>query len=110
MIALDNAMIIYTWRYPMHSIKKMLLYSFFSVEILTIVLLYIFGSHGLPALYALQAESKTIMEDIEFLQNDIASLQIQLQEWGHYSYFKEKIAREQLQMAHKDDMIYYISS
>lgn len=81
---------------------------FLSLEIVTISFFYLFGVQGLPTLYRLKQENLTIEKEIQGLKLEVAELEKTIQEWHHYPYYKEKIAREQLQMAQQGDSVYYV--
>ena len=95
----------------MNKIKKQnILILFFYSEIALMVFLYVFGSNGLPVLRKIKKENLEIFHEIGILQHEVAQLEKKCQEWQEYSFYKEKIAREQLQMAREGDLIYYYSN
>lgn len=89
--------------------KRALLRIFVIVEIILFSLFYVFGSHGLQALYRLQSENQILIDEIQALKTTTDVLQQEITLWQTESLIKEKKAREQLQMARADDSVYYIS-
>jgi cell division protein FtsB len=89
-------------------IKQYIFQVFFLSEVLLILLVYIFGRYGLPALWSLKKENKLISQEIAHLSQEVARLENKCKEWQDYPFYKEKIAREHLQMARDGDYIFYI--
>lgn len=95
-----------------HMVKngnRILVGVFLGLELILFGYVLMYGSHGVQALSTIERENKGILEKIEVIEGKIAHLQQAIQEWDHYSFYKEKIAREELHMARKDDIIYYYS-
>ena len=88
-------------------IKQTVLQSFFVLELFTISFFYLFGAQGLPVIYRFRQENKQFEQEIAQLKVHVLALEKELNDWHHYPYYKEKIAR-QLQMARADDQIYYV--
>lgn len=88
-------------------LKRLLFRCFFGLEIVTFLYFYAFGSQGLPAWYALQQETKLLTAEINQLQNELVALKNFIFMFNNFDLPKEKIAREQLQMARADDIIFY---
>ncbi len=92
----------------MKKFKHTLLLSVFAIEICAFVGVYIFGTRGVRALKKLQHENAGLEQEIKRIQ---AQLQVQKKEvdlWRKHAFYKEKIAREQLQMARKNDQIFLV--
>lgn len=89
-------------------IRQKIIKCFLSLEIAIMLFFYLFGVQGLPSLYRLSQENGVIKKEIDRLRVEVGELDKTIQEWHTYPYCKEKIAREQLQMAYPDDCIYYI--
>ncbi len=79
------------------------------VEVVIFVGYYLFGAHGLQAIKGIKRENSTLEGSIVQLQQEIASLERDIVQWDTNLFYKEKIAREQLQLAREGDEIYYIS-
>lgn len=91
------------------TIKRYLMFSALMIELIFFAALYVAGSHGVYALRALDVETRDLMADIALLQKDVQTLETTLHAWQNHPFYKEKMAREQLQMARADDTVYYLS-
>ncbi len=58
----------------------------------------------------LKHENFLIEAEIDQLKKLIEKLEIGIKEWQKYEFYKEKIAREELQMAREGDYIYYFKN
>lgn len=92
----------------MKHIKKIGLRIFFGAEMVLCAYLYLFGSHGMRALMVLEQEQEQLNQEVAALQADVLSLETTIAQWDAHPFYKEKIAREQLQMAAKNEEIYYV--
>jgi cell division protein FtsB len=90
------------------TLKRTLFRFFFSIEVLCMVIFYLFGSQGMMALVRLKEEQKKIMSDVEQLCKANSLLQEQIVCWQNNDYFKEKEAREKLHMACPDEIVVYL--
>lgn len=88
--------------------KQKLLRIFFALEITVFVLLYIFGSQGLQATRALVQECSAIERTIAQVRTEIKALKAEIVVCESDTLYKERIAREQLQMARAGDTVYFI--
>lgn len=93
----------------MKHIKKISMRVFFGIEIILFGYIYVFGSHGIRNLLIIEQEKIQLNQEITTLQAEVASLSNTIAQWDSHPFYKEKIAREQLQMACKNEEIYYIS-
>ena len=91
----------------MKEIKRKLLRIFFVLEIVVFTGAYFFAPQGLCAINRLKQENEQVVVEINDLRAEIAILENTIAQWHSCSFYKEKIAREQLQMARKGDRIYY---
>jgi len=66
------------------------------------------GNNGVYALQYLRDDNKELEQKIDQLSDQVAQLEHEVTEWKTNDFYKEKIAREQLQMSRKDDEIYYL--
>ena len=80
----------------------------FPVECFVFSMIYFFGSHGLQEVVRRKQEVETLRVSVEKIAADVIILTQDLDKWHNKPYYKEKIAREQLQMARKDELIYFI--
>jgi cell division protein FtsB len=89
-------------------IKKLTLRIFLALEIILFSLFYIFGSQGLQALMRLRHQNIILHNELESIQQDVKNLELELVDWRKNQFYKEKIAREQLQMARPEEDIYFL--
>jgi cell division protein FtsB len=92
----------------MKEIKRIILRIFFGVEIIIFACLYICGPHSIQALMKLHNENDQLKMEIDQTQQELLELEQKIVQWNTYPLYKEKIAREQLQMACKGEEIYYL--
>lgn len=92
----------------MYSPKQIVLRGIFIGECVVFFGFYLFGSRGLPQIRALRAENKQHIDDIMTLENDIILLQKEIDDWNTYPFYKEKIAREELQLINPGDTVYFV--
>jgi len=88
--------------------KKTLLRLFFGLEVLVFGWLYYSGARGVLAVGELKQENDLIVAQIETMQHELGALDSQIVAWNNDPFFAEKIAREELHMAHVGDEIYVI--
>jgi len=90
-------------------VKQRLLQLVLVAEGCLFIYVYLYGGNGFYALQELCNENKQLEQKIEQITEEIVQLEDEITEWGMNDFYKEKVAREQLQMSHKDDEIYYIT-
>lgn len=88
--------------------KKMLMKIVLVCEMAAFGHIYFFGSNGIKALQDKKKVVEDLKKDILVLDEDIAYLEKEIYVWQTDDFYKEKIAREQLQMARKGDELFYI--
>jgi cell division protein FtsB len=64
------------------------------------------GKYGLRAYQTVVAEKKQLEDAIDMLTHEIALYEQEIYAWQNYPFYKEKAAREQLQMCYADEIIY----
>ena len=69
--------------------------------------MYRYGAYGSKALNGLQDETAVVQQQVAHLETDIVALEHDIAVCKT-DFYKEKIAREQLQMAKEGEMIYYL--
>lgn len=89
--------------------KRMVLRKLLVVEVVIFIGYYLFGVHGLQAIKCIKRENGMLQESIVHMQKEIAGLENDIVQWDTNLFYKEKIAREQLQLAREGDEIYYLS-
>lgn len=92
----------------MNSKKKFFLTLFF-FEIILVFTFFCFGSSGIKKIISLKRDNSSLHNEVQALENEVKSLEDVINQWNTYAFYKEKIAREQLQMARNDESIYYFS-
>jgi cell division protein FtsB len=70
--------------------------------------IYFFGSNGIKSLQAHKKVVEDLKSDIMILDEEVAQLEKEIYAWQTDDFYKEKVAREQLQMARKGDELFYI--
>ncbi len=89
--------------------KQGLLRVFLVLECIGFVFVYLFGAQGINVLLQLYRENRKLENEIMQLKKEGDQLYDMVVIWKKDSFLKEKLAREQLQMARKDDEIYYLT-
>ncbi|HLW72806.1 MAG TPA: septum formation initiator family protein [Candidatus Babeliales bacterium] len=72
--------------------------------------LYFFGSNGIKVLQNQKNVVVDLKKNIELLNGDVMQLEKEIYAWQTDDFYKEKVAREQLQMARKGDELFYIGT
>ncbi len=67
-----------------------------------------FYYHGARGVHLLRKENEEIAQQIVHVQEEVEDIDCQIGAWKTDPFFKEKIAREQLHMAHRGDEIYLL--
>ncbi|HJM69106.1 MAG TPA: septum formation initiator family protein [Candidatus Babeliales bacterium] len=89
-------------------LKKNFLRFFLGIEVLVFGLTYFWGAHGLRALVNMNQSNIQLEIKLNRMQNEVGDLESQIEQWHIHPFYREKIAREKLQMAKNDDTIYFI--
>jgi len=89
-------------------IKKILLRVFLVAEIVVLSYVYLCGKSGLYALQQARTDVKKLDQEIVLAKNEVAQLESKISAWETDDFYKEKFAREQLQMARRDEEIFYV--
>lgn len=80
----------------------------FALEVLLFSGYYLMGANGVITLISMKNEIGVIQREIVSLKDEMHDLQNHIALQKKHPFFKEKIAREQLQMAHEGEEIYII--
>ena len=91
-------------------IKKIVVRCILCVQMGVLVYLYFFEKNGLQMLSVQKKERVALEMQLKQLQKEIDALEAEMYVWQTDDFYKEKIAREQLQMARKGDKLFYIGS
>ncbi len=89
--------------------KRMVLRILFVFEIFIFTGVYCFGSQGMRVVFALCRENDQIEHHIADVQQTVALLENDVHVWQENPFFKEKLAREQLQMARDGELVYLVN-
>ncbi len=82
---------------------------FLVAEVVVFGWCYYQGARGVQAVQLLRKENEEIAQKIALLQEEVQDVDRQIVSWKTDPFFKEKIAREQLHMAHAGDEIYFFN-
>lgn len=80
----------------------------FIIELVLFTGYYLMGANGMLAMFAMNKEIGSAQREISLLKDEVHHLQNHIALQKKHPFFKEKIAREQLQMAHENEEIYII--
>lgn len=93
----------------MKKIYAYLLYAVLGAEVIVFAGFFIRGPQGLRSLSDMYVEQSAMQEGLAQLTQEVAGLKQDVDNWNKHSFHKEKIAREQLQMARPDDEVFYLT-
>jgi cell division protein FtsB len=88
--------------------KAYLLRLFLLGEIVIFGVVYFWGVDGVNRYNKICEENRNIEQDIIVLKKEVQDLEAQLSAWQTDPFYKEKVAREQLQMARAGEELFYI--
>lgn len=92
----------------MKETKRNALRIFLGAEIALVALYYLFGSFGLQALRLADRTNQTLLEELKGLETEVLALAKELEERKTNPFYKEIIARKELQMAYDNELIYVL--
>ena len=92
----------------MNLLMRLLFKFLFILETGLFIWTYVLGAQGIHAVLMMQRENQRLIDTIEETKNEILDLQISIEAWKTNPFYKEKRAREQLQMAHEDDRLFWL--
>lgn len=90
-------------------IKSLVVRGFLGLEIIAFAAIYWYGAHGVQTLSQLRLQAHELETNVKLLQQKADSIEHELAAWNTHSFYKEKVAREQLQLAREGDIIFYMS-
>lgn len=88
--------------------KQKLTRIFLVLELCACAVALCVGSHSVQAIYALHKDLTVLQDEIHRLEHEVVELETDVMQWREDDFLKEKMAREQLQMARAGEIIYYI--
>lgn len=88
--------------------KGLILRFVLALELFIFGTVYFWGVDGLGRYQAVCGQNKKLEGELRVLQQELKDLEEQIGAWSKDPFFKEKIAREQLQMACVDDEVLFI--
>lgn len=88
--------------------KRMIPRALLVAEVVIFMWMYCFGLQGIRAVYAMRSENDALEIRLVQEQKSLATLEHDVLVWQENSFVKEKLAREQLQMAREDEEIYLL--
>ncbi len=92
----------------MKEIKRASLRVVLAAEILLVTFFYLCGTGGLQALKHADVLNITLFDEIKKLESEVTGLSQELGERTSNPFYKESIARKELQMAYPDEIIYML--
>lgn len=88
--------------------KKGIMRLIFAAEIFLFALFYYYGAHGLRVVNQLKQENQLLELQMAQVKQEIALLEQEINTWRTEPFYKEKLAREQLNMSRDDEEIYLL--
>lgn len=92
----------------MKETKRKALRIFLGAEVAIIAVYYLFGSFGLQALRSADRTNQHLLEEIKSMEAEVVALAKELEERKNNPFYKEIIARKELQMAYDNELIYVL--
>lgn len=90
-------------------IKKLFIKFIILTELFIFSFTFIFGKNGLLYLINLRQQNHIEEAKLELLKIEIKNLNQKINEWNNDEFYKEKIAREQLQLSKEKEQIYFFN-
>lgn len=88
--------------------KKIIFRVAFLVQVLIFSGWYVWGKDGLVFLQRIRHQNNVLAEQVNALEQEVDDLSMNICAVKTEDFFKEKIARQQLQMARADETIYIV--
>ncbi len=82
-------------------------YGLLCVELIYFLMIYCVGANGIRAVRHAQNANSIQEQEVTQLKDEVENLKKELHQWETEPFYKEKEAREHLQMARPGDLIYY---
>ena len=97
-------------RSNMIRLKKICMRLLLLVEMAGFGYLYVYGINGMQVLAQQRETVINLEKNVIELKSEIEKLEEEIYAWQTDDFYKEKVAREQLQMARKGDELFYIGA
>lgn len=91
-------------------LKQIAIRLFLLSEMAVFGYVYMYGKNGFATLQVQKRVVEQVQKNVEQLKKEIAIIEEEIVAWQTDDFYKEKVAREQLQMARKGDEIFYIGT
>jgi cell division protein FtsB len=91
-------------------LKQIAIRLFLLLEMAIFGYVYMYGKNGFATLQVQKRVVEQVQKNVEQLKKEIAIIEEEIVAWQTDDFYKEKVAREQLQMARKGDEIFYIGT
>lgn len=88
--------------------KRLGLRFLFVAEIVLFFIFYFFGNQGMQLVYQHKKENQQLAYQVKKLAREVKELEATVQAYQLNPFFQERIVRETLHMAHKDERVYFI--
>lgn len=88
--------------------KRFLVGFFIISELILFIYLGLYGKHGISVLRREAEGNRHLICKIEAQNQKIKDIEYKIALWHKEPFFKEQIARQQLHMARKDDIVYHV--
>jgi cell division protein FtsB len=88
--------------------KRYIVRILFAGEVILFLGFYFFGTNGIMDMLHMKSDICAIEKEVMLLTGEVDRLRSHIALQKSHPFFKEKIAREQLQMARADEEIYLV--
>ena len=92
----------------MKELKRAAFRMIIGFELVLVTFFYLSGKGGLQALRHADSINSELLEDVKHLEVDIEELSRELDERMQNPFYKESIARKELQMAYQNETVYLL--
>lgn len=92
----------------MKETKKRALRIFLGAEIVVVTFFYFCTGNGIRALQLAEVQNNLLLEEIKLLEQETGALSRERDERKNNPFYKESIARKELQMAYPEETIYLL--
>lgn len=90
-------------------LKRKVVGLLFCAEVCVFTYFYVCGAHGLRAYWQMREDNTAFETELVASRAQLALQERELERRKTQPFYKEKIAREQLQMARDNEQIYYLT-